>query len=182
MIKTNKTKKKELKLFVVPPVKSRNCPPELKQFSRHQKAENKFLENFFWSEHQADNPVKKANANRPTKGIHDDWRESFVQLFESLDRAQLNAELEPVTARAFRVALKALQMSYDASPNLSAPDVILSGDGGIDIEWSAKDKLVSVRIRKSDDARDRIYSQDSEDFGSVEFNEENLKSALSQLL
>lgn len=117
-----------------------------------------------------------------SKDVYSIWEDSFVQLHQSLDTTELNPELEPVSSRAFITSLKVLENAFKVAPDLPAPEMVFSGDGGIDIEWSNGAKLVSIRIRKLEQQEDRIYFQDGDNFGSINFTITGLKSVLSQII
>lgn len=112
------------------------------------------------------------------------WGEAISQLQELhgelFDDSSLNPAIEATSRRAFLTALFWLVKTYSEDRSLPCPDIVPSGDGGIDIEWTFDDRFVSAQIHKSNPANDRIYFRFREGFQSTELKMGNLLSLLQK--
>ncbi len=110
------------------------------------------------------------------------WKEALLQMGELtkeiFDASDLNPMVEATSKRAFLTALFWLVNVFSNNKNLTCPDIVPSGEGGIDIEWTFEALFVSVQIHKSNPKNDRIYYKRDGSFKSTELNKENLLDLL----
>ena len=96
------------------------------------------------------------------------WGNSFKQLSELekelSDEVKLNPVIKPITKRAFSNTVDLLVKLFYKDKTLLAPDIISSGDGGIDIEWETNSKVISIHIDSKSHKRDMIYYKTVEGF------------------
>lgn len=117
--------------------------------------------------------------------LFDKWQDAVIQLMELRkeinDASHLNPSIEATSLRAYITTIGYLVKLFHKDRTLPCPDIVPSGDGGIDIEWTLDNKFVSVQIHKSNPKNDRIYFRlNGASFESVELNRENLSNLLRQ--
>lgn len=112
------------------------------------------------------------------------WGEAISQLQdlhkELFDDSDLSPMIEATSKRAFLTTLFWIVKTFSNDKSLPCPDIVPSGNGGIDIEWTFEDRFVSAQIHKSNLANDKIYFRLSRGFESAELNLENLLNLLQK--
>ncbi|HEX8197877.1 MAG TPA: hypothetical protein VF571_16925 [Pyrinomonadaceae bacterium] len=103
------------------------------------------------------------------------------ELEDARDADKLNPLLQPTSERAYNVAKSWVNWVRNRFTDLSVPYVIVSGDGGVIIEWQAGGNFVSVNFDESDSEMDTIFFRISTQQDTVDFNEVNLEELLSEL-
>ena len=104
-------------------------------------------------------------------------RELYKELFDS---SELSPMVEATSKRAFITSLFWVIKTFSEDESLPCPDILPSGDGGIDIEWTFDDRFVSVQIHKSNHVNDKIYFRRNNGFESAKLNVDNLLSLLQK--
>lgn len=108
-----------------------------------------------------------------------EWETTLVQLYKFTNESEAETNTEKPSQRAYRTALILMFEVYQMIPGLSQPDVVVSGDGGVDIEWELEDKFVSLQIKKEENGTDKIYIEQGSEYGSTEVSTQNLHKFLS---
>jgi hypothetical protein len=110
------------------------------------------------------------------------WPEAGIQMVELLhevkDPSRVNSAIEATSKRAFLTTFLWLFKAFIKSPGAPCPDVVPNGEGGIDVEWTIGDKLVSLQIHKSNPNNDRIFFKKDAGFSSTELTLVNLLNLL----
>lgn len=122
-----------------------------------------------------------ALAQKPSQTPTRDWRvgdfvqqdttgwlsESLVELDAFLNDVEMPTNLR-LTLQAY---LNARQRLIDTSALLSSkPELILDGDGGIDIEWMKDGRLLMYACRANPDQRNYIYFQSGAAYGGKDYS------------
>ena len=109
----------------------------------------------------------------------EEWKTTLAQLhkFANEQKEEMNA-VKP-TQRAFRVTLLIMFEIYKVNPQLSQPDIVVSGDGGVDIEWELESEFISVQIKREENGTDKIYFEQDDEYGSTEVTKQNLERFLA---
>lgn len=107
------------------------------------------------------------------------WQESIVELFGLLNEP-FNSETE-VTAWATNRTIEWLSFVISIRPDLHEPDVIPSGDGGIDIEWETDRYSLSLHIGASELQHESIYFENEGKHAGLLLNKPNLRELVEQL-
>ena len=98
----------------------------------------------------------------------------------SSSTCQLSPSVEPTSKRAYLATFGWLFRLFKSNEDLPCPDIVPSGDGGIDIEWTREKIFISVQIHKSRPQNDRIYfKRDGHSFSSEELKLDNLLALLN---
>jgi hypothetical protein len=106
------------------------------------------------------------------------WDESLSQLI-SFTKEEVNPSLEKPTGHSVFTALIYLFGIYQLQPDLY-PDLAMSGDGGIYIEFQFENKFVSIQVNSESIEKDRIYIEQGDQFGSIKLTEESIKEIFTQ--
>ncbi len=106
----------------------------------------------------------------------------FEELNRSQDKSQLNPLIEPTSERAYKAAKRWIVWAVNKFSNLSKPYIIVTGDGGVVVEWRMKDNFVSVDFDEEDSEMDIIFFQINNKKDSEDFNENKLEEVLSALI
>jgi len=109
----------------------------------------------------------------------DEWKTSLVQLYKFTNEPKEEMNTERPSQRAFRTALIWLFEIYQSNPQISQPDIVVSGDGGIDIEWEFENKFISLQIKEKENGTDKIYVEQEGSYGSIEITKQNLQKILA---
>jgi hypothetical protein len=104
--------------------------------------------------------------------------ESLSQLIE-FTKEDTNPSLEKPSGHSIFSTLIYLFGIYRLRPDLT-PDLAMSGDGGIYIEFQFADKFVSIQVNSESAEKDRLYIEEGEKFGLIKITEESFKQAFSQ--
>jgi hypothetical protein len=102
------------------------------------------------------------------------WQEPLSQLISFVE-SDLNPELERPTPHSLLNAVYYLFAVFQIQPDLPTPELAMSGDGGIYLEWQLQDKFVSIQIKGKKGDKDRIYVEQDNHYGSTEFSKDRLK-------
>lgn len=108
----------------------------------------------------------------------DEWETTVVQLYKFTNESKEETNTERPSQRAFRASLVWLFEIYQLNPQISQPDIVVSGDGGIDIEWEFENRFVSLQIKKEENGTDKIYVEQEDKYGSTEVTKQNLQKLL----
>lgn len=108
-----------------------------------------------------------------------EWETSLVQLYKYTNESREAINAEKPSQRAFRTTLIWMFEIYQLNPQISQPDIVVSGDGGVDIEWEFEDKFVSLQIKKEEDGTDKIYTEQGGQYCSMDVTKQNLQKLLA---
>ena len=110
----------------------------------------------------------------------------FLTKFESplsqlvdFTNEDINPSLEKPSGHSIFSALIYLFGVYQLRPEL-CPDLAMSGDGGIYIEYQLDDKFVSIQVDSELTEKDRVYVEQGDKFGSVKLMEESIKEVFTK--
>jgi len=124
-----------------------------------------------------------SNLNRPDIDLFgkfvDEWETSVVQLYKFTNEQKEKTNTERPSQRAFRTALIWMFEIYRMDLQIPQPDVVVSGDGGIDIEWEFENKFISLQIKEEENGTDKIYVEREGEYGSTEVTKQNLQKILA---
>lgn len=145
---------------------------EIKQteFPNYFQRESKWVDSFAEIVNKA---IKEAFGDFLTK-----WEEPLSQLI-GFTKEDVNPSLEKPTGHSVFTALLYLFSIYQLQSGL-CPDLAMSGDGGIYIEFQFDDKFVSVQVDSESIEKDRIYIEQGNKFGSIKLTEESIKEIFAQ--
>lgn len=107
------------------------------------------------------------------------WNEPVTDLLSIWFESQ-NKETQPITERAFRLALSLMVYAFVSRQTMPPPDITLSGDGGVDIEWESDKMALTVHVRKSSERGDRVYLESNGNGQSSEFNIDSYLSYINK--
>lgn len=106
------------------------------------------------------------------------WEEPLLQL-KSFVEDETNPLLEKPSSHSVFTAFIYLFAIYQLQPNL-CPELALSGDGGVYLEWQLTDKFVSIQIDREKSENDRIYIEQGDNYGSTKLSEDVLKEVFGE--
>ncbi len=106
------------------------------------------------------------------------WEEPLLQL-KAFVEEEVNPSLEKPSSHSVFTAFIYLFAVYQVQPN-SCPELALSGDGGIYLEWQLNDKFISIQIDREKSENDRIYVEQDDNYGSTKLTEDVLKEVFSK--
>lgn len=106
------------------------------------------------------------------------WEEPLLQL-KAFVEDEVNPSLEKPSSHSVFTAFIYLFAIYQLQPNL-CPELALSGDGGIYLEWQLNDKFVSIQIDREKSEKDRIYIEQGGEYGSTKLTEDVLKEVFGE--
>ena len=106
------------------------------------------------------------------------WEEPLSQLI-GFTKEEANPSLEKPTGHSVFTALIYLFTIYQLQSDLY-PDLAMSGDGGVYIEFQLNDKFVSIQVNSESIEKDRIYIEQGDKFGSVKLTEDSIKEIFAQ--
>jgi len=109
----------------------------------------------------------------------DKWENSIVQLYKFTNESSKDANTETPSQRAYRTALIWMFEIYKLNPQISEPDIVVSGDGGVDIEWDLDDKFISLQIKREENGMDKIYFEHNGKYTAIEVSKQNLQTLLT---
>lgn len=101
------------------------------------------------------------------------WEEPLSQLKVFLED-EVNSSLERPTIHSVFTASLYMFYVYQCQPNLH-PELALSGDGGIYVEWQLNDKFISIQIDRETSEKDRVYIEEGDQYGSTKLTKDSLK-------
>lgn len=107
-----------------------------------------------------------------------EWEESLSQLKDFIEN-ETNPVLEKPSSHSIFTAFFYLFAVYKLQPD-SQPELAMSGDGGIYLEWNLDGKFVSIQVDREKNGNDRIYIEQAESYGSTKLTEETLKEIFSK--
>lgn len=100
----------------------------------------------------------------------------WTRCIDEITSLAFSGVVTPAAAKsAFRLIPKAVSVLYDARKG--PPDVVVSGDGGVDLEWETSALFVSVRIEANGDSG-FVFVEDCDGHRTQKLSEENLSVAL----
>ncbi|HUF04304.1 MAG TPA: hypothetical protein VMM38_09025 [Aridibacter sp.] len=110
-------------------------------------------------------------------------RQNLLTALEELERIHDQSQCNPVhecaSDRAYSVAKSWLFRVFRLYPNLSAPFVLLPGDGGVILKWNGDDgNFVSVNFDADDEDLDITFAR----FDGIKQSDDFTKERLDQLL
>jgi hypothetical protein len=84
------------------------------------------------------------------------WGTALADLLEIPAKSLIAFTGDPVD---YSVVVRAISVMFEVYQGFctEVPDVVNSGDGGVDIEWDFEESFVSIHISPSDPKFDRIY-------------------------
>ncbi len=106
------------------------------------------------------------------------WEEPLLQL-KAFVEDETNPLLEKPSSHSVFTAFTYLFIIYQLQPKL-CPELALSGDGGIYLEWQLNDKFISIQIDREKSEKDRIYIEQANEFGSTKLTEDALKEVFGE--
>jgi hypothetical protein len=106
------------------------------------------------------------------------WEEPLLQL-KAFVEDETNPSLEKPSSHSVFTAFIYLFAIYQLQPNL-CPELALSGDGGVYLEWQLDDKFISIQIDREKSDKDRIYIEQGDKYGSTKLTEDVLKEVFGK--
>lgn len=106
------------------------------------------------------------------------WEAPLSQLI-CFTKEEVNPSIEKPTGHSVFTALVYLFTIYQLQFDL-CPDLAMSGDGGIYIEFQFADKFVSIQVHSESVEKDRIYIEQGDKFGSIKLTEDSIKEIFAQ--
>jgi hypothetical protein len=97
------------------------------------------------------------------------------------NETNLNPNLKAISVRAYDAALKWLPVALKLKIKLAAPNVLITGDGGVAVEWRLKNNYVSIHFDESDSEMDMIFYRFGSDRNYKDLNKSNLTQLLHRL-
>jgi hypothetical protein len=107
-----------------------------------------------------------------------EWEEPLLQL-KAFVEDETNPSLEKPSSHSVFTAFIYLFAIYQLQPKL-CPELALTGDGGIYLEWQLDDKFVSIQIDREKSEKDRIYIEQGDEYGSTKLTEDTLKEVFGE--
>jgi hypothetical protein len=102
-----------------------------------------------------------------------EWETSLLHL-KGFIEDEINPALEKPSSHSIFTAAFYLFVVYQLQSD-SQPELAVSGDGGIYLEWKLGDKFVSIQIDREKSNNDRIYVEQGGNYGSRKLTENTLK-------
>ena len=135
------------------------------EFPNYFQRESKWVDSFAEIVNKV---IKEAFGDFLTK-----WEEPLSQLI-GFTKEEVNPLIEKPTGHSVFTALIYLFTIYQLQSDLY-PDLAMSGDGGIYIEFQLDDKFVSIQVHSGSIEKDRIYVEQGDQFGSIKLTEDSIK-------
>ena len=87
----------------------------------------------------------------------------------------------PITERAYYLTLALMADTFANVPSMPPPEVTLSGDGGIDLEWESDIMSITIHVRCDSKQPDRIYCEVAGEHKSLDLTKDNYYECLGRL-
>lgn len=86
-----------------------------------------------------------------TRRLLNAWAKSFSDL------ASLVTAGNVVTRRAAEWSVTFTTLIFMVNSNLPGPEIVISGDGAIDLEWTLNNRFISIHIGATDEDYETVY-------------------------
>lgn len=106
---------------------------------------------------------------------------ALVKLDELKNETDLNPLITPMSNRAYKAAKDWLAVALKIQSELDMPRVLLTGDGGVAIEWKLESNYVSIHFDEADSEMDMIFYKFDGDRNYKDLNKSNLTQLFHQL-
>lgn len=97
------------------------------------------------------------------------------------NETDLNPNIKAMSSRAYQSAKNWLKLCFRIKKNANSPHIILTGDGGVAIEWREESNYISIHFDESDSDMDMIYYRFNGDRNYKDLTESNLTELFTQL-
>ncbi len=109
-------------------------------------------------------------------------REILKELDLSKRENQINPALEVPSERALSSAKTWIRWAFNNFSELSNPHIIVTGDGGIIVEWRMKNNFISLNFDEEDSEMDTILYKIRNTKDCVDFDKNLLEELFSEII
>jgi len=106
---------------------------------------------------------------------------ALVKLNKLKNETNLNPHIKPMSSRAFVAAKKWLSIAFGIKSELSKTRILLTGDGGVALEWRLENNYVSINFDENDSEMDMIFYRFGIDRNYKDLTESNLTELFHRL-